>query len=286
MTFKPSRLEVLGVYARRIARWRSNSWPFLSGDAFADISDAIYNPPKFRGGNSSLSQVLNAQVLFVNSIDLIELVGTFGDKIKAKVIISGNSDTEFHHPIEFPKSVRLALLQNSFISDNERIFTLPIGIENYRWGVNGNPRYITHSKPLFKGDPRFMVGPFGKTHPIREVVEEVFIGQSPRWSKFSGYIPPSEFDQLSGEFEYVLCPRGNGVDTHRLWETLYRGRVPIVMSDAWSNSLRMLNLPIRYVGEWNELEVMNHLNGFQEFSPRDLKPLWMSFWVDFIRQVL
>ena len=27
---------------------------------------------------------------------------------------------------------------------------------------------------------------------------------------------------------FVLCPRGNGVDTHRMWETLYMGSIPIV----------------------------------------------------------
>ena len=27
----------------------------------------------------------------------------------------------------------------------------------------------------------------------------------------------------------VLCPIGNGVDTHRLWETLYCNRVPITI---------------------------------------------------------
>ena len=28
---------------------------------------------------------------------------------------------------------------------------------------------------------------------------------------------------------FVLCPRGNGVDTHRVWETLYMGSIPILM---------------------------------------------------------
>ena len=27
----------------------------------------------------------------------------------------------------------------------------------------------------------------------------------------------------------VVCPAGNGVDTHRLWETLYSGRIPITV---------------------------------------------------------
>ena len=30
------------------------------------------------------------------------------------------------------------------------------------------------------------------------------------------------------DHRFVLCPRGNGVDSHRLWETLYLGRQPIL----------------------------------------------------------
>jgi hypothetical protein len=29
------------------------------------------------------------------------------------------------------------------------------------------------------------------------------------------------------EFESVICPIGNGIDTHRLWEVLYLKRIPI-----------------------------------------------------------
>lgn len=34
------------------------------------------------------------------------------------------------------------------------------------------------------------------------------------------------FDKIL-EYKMVLCPMGNGVDTHRLWEVLYAGRIPI-----------------------------------------------------------
>lgn len=31
--------------------------------------------------------------------------------------------------------------------------------------------------------------------------------------------------------EYSLCPRGNGIDTHRFWESLYSGVIPIIEKD-------------------------------------------------------
>jgi hypothetical protein len=35
------------------------------------------------------------------------------------------------------------------------------------------------------------------------------------------------FEELRAS-EYSLCPRGNGIDTHRFWESLYTGTIPIV----------------------------------------------------------
>ena len=28
-------------------------------------------------------------------------------------------------------------------------------------------------------------------------------------------------------YKYVLCPEGNGIDTHRFWETIYAGSIPV-----------------------------------------------------------
>ena len=37
-----------------------------------------------------------------------------------------------------------------------------------------------------------------------------------------------EFYELVASHDYVLCPAGNGIDTYRLWETLYLGSTPII----------------------------------------------------------
>lgn len=53
------------------------------------------------------------------------------------------------------------------------------------------------------------------------------------------------------QHRFVVCPEGNGVDTHRLWETLYCGRIPIVKR---SNAHSLLKeLPICWVDDWTEV---------------------------------
>jgi hypothetical protein len=53
------------------------------------------------------------------------------------------------------------------------------------------------------------------------------------------------------DHDFVLCPQGNGRDTHRLWETLYLGSIPIVKRRDMPEGL--LNLfPIWIVNDWSE----------------------------------
>jgi hypothetical protein len=50
---------------------------------------------------------------------------------------------------------------------------------------------------------------------------------------------------------FVVCPRGNGVDTHRLWETLYMGSIPIVQRDIAHRDWE--DLPIAWLDDWKEI---------------------------------
>lgn len=66
------------------------------------------------------------------------------------------------------------------------------------------------------------------------------------------------------EIPLVVCPEGNGADTHRLWETLYMGGVPVVLNNPLLNSLFDL-LPVIRLNSWNQLKNLDYLqNAWQE----------------------
>ena len=118
-TSKVSRIEALKIYSRRMARWRSNSSPFLSGDLFSDLADFSFNQPKWRREKFNFHRLKNAQVIFCPSMNLTEFLAEYGKYISAKILIAGNDDTEFHTPLSnLPNSIKHVYLQNSFISDN------------------------------------------------------------------------------------------------------------------------------------------------------------------------
>lgn len=56
----------------------------------------------------------------------------------------------------------------------------------------------------------------------------------PFWNDTGGHRAfKQQYAQKILQSRYVLCPRGIGTSTFRLFETLQSGRVPVILSDAW-----------------------------------------------------
>ena len=269
------------VYFKRILRWRRNSSPYISGDAFADLADFVYKPPRFRAFESQQIPIDDARIIFCRSEDLSEMLQLHCQKISAKVIICGNSDFEFHDiPKNLPISIKALFLQNSFISDNKIVFSIPIGIENLRWGVNGNPRLFW--KKAKRAKNKVLFGPFGDTHMLRSKVTETFSAADPAWDFLNlGRIPPLKYSWFARRYRFVAAVRGNGIDTHRHWETLYRGIIPVVHDDSWSRALVALGIPFELITEWTPSEV-NRIISYKptEIDPKTIPPLWMPYWAE------
>lgn len=278
---RPSRLKVLHTYTKRALRWRRNNAPFLSGDLFSDNSDVSIYPPRFRGSQPTLKEISEARVIFCPSHRLNEFLEDYRLSINASVIICGNSDFEFHElPAPLPPSVKQFFLQNSFISDDPLISTLPIGIENFRWGVNGNHKFMHSDVPFMARRSEVLIGPFGLTHPIRFEIREKFSKGVQGSCFLTERFGPREYSKIASNYKYVGAVRGNGVDTHRLWETLYRGSIPLIQTDDWAKGLRELNLPIIEIEYWDEREILEIANSpiDRGFNVEKIEALWWPFW--------
>jgi len=51
--------------------------------------------------------------------------------------------------------------------------------------------------------------------------------------------------------KFCLCPRGNGIDTHRFWEAQYLNTIPVILRSDWTQAYS--NLPILLVNSWENL---------------------------------
>lgn len=93
-----------------------------------------------------------------------------------------------------------------------------------------------------------------------------------------------EYKQKLGQHKFILCPTGNGIDTHRLWESLYYGIIPIVETNIHYKKC-LKNLPVIIVDSFTEITKEFLIKKEKEFSKKqfNMDKLKVSWWIDGIR---
>lgn len=83
--------------------------------------------------------------------------------------------------------------------------------------------------------------------------------------------------------KFVFCPRGNGVDTHRIWETLYMGSIPIVKYEKTHHLFT--DLPILFIKDWNDINEDFLNEKYEDMIIKDwnMDKLKIQYWLDFIK---
>ena len=265
--------------SKRIIFWQFNSRPYLSGDAFSDYCDYVAYRPKFRFRSWPRTNLEKASSIFCPGDKFEEFLKLNFERISAKILIIGNSDQDFDSfDYDLPASVKFCLVQNLYV-ENSKAGILPIGIENFRLGRNGLPYLFKGQKNFNKKSDMVLVGPFSPTHAERSEISQINYSKS-NFRVISGRLSPRKYASFASEFKYILCPRGNGLDTHRFWETLYRGSIPIVKQSSWSETISKLRVPVIQVSDWNEHTILEAIN---ESAPRvnntfEISSLWWTYW--------
>ena len=68
-------------------------------------------------------------------------------------------------------------------------------------------------------------------------------------------IDPLENQKRLANHGFCVCPEGNGVDTHRLWECLYLKVVPIVVKSEFTTILQKQEIPLVVLEKWEDLNI-------------------------------
>ena len=171
--------------------------------------------------------------------------------------------------------------------ENQKIMALPLGITNL-----SNESYL---HPIY-GNTDIMLEVLSEPKCIKNLVYLNFnIGTFPlERQKCYDYFYNKSYvsigaiqNTLEGrktflkelrDHKFVLCPRGNGIDTHRLWETLYMGSIPIVKRCCAMNEF--LDLPILFIDDWSKINEEYLEAKYNEITSQswNLDKLKFSYW--------
>ena len=216
------------------------------------------------------------------------------------ILITGNSDypideSRFHLK---PNNVKKWYTQNAIVND-ECLIPLPIGLENKLESVRPGhgigyydrvlekeqllSRNIT-KQPIKKYYSNFNIETnYSYRSKIKSICEN-----SPHIDWEESNLSLTEFFDKILDYEAIICPIGNGVDTHRLWEVLYSNRTPITIRVGNFKIYELYEkLPVVILDDENDLYNEKLLdNKIKEVKNNqyDMSLLDYSYWETLIKQ--
>jgi len=233
----------------------------ITGEKFKDIADFIYTPEiKYQDDFNDFGNTLNCSLLkdgdiiYTHTMFVKQLFEVIKDVDRELIIISHNCDTGVDSSFIVPENVFRWYSQNVGVV-NPKIESLPIGLENNRWFPDRQKKEKIIAKVNESRNYRnlvYMNHNIGTNPAVRDRLYELY--ESELWvtsekglngSNFDGYI-----DNIYNH-KFMICPQGNGLDTHRTWECLYLGTIPIEKYNL--NNRFYTDLPICFVDNWEDL---------------------------------
>jgi hypothetical protein len=206
-------------------------------------------------------------------------------------LITGNSDYAITDEIVSlaPKNIIAWYAQNA-VSNSNILHPIPIGLENklpsFRnsHGIGYLDRASEKEKLLDETSydnigSKFIYANFNisTNYNYRSIVKQYCVQSSfIDWQESN--LSLSNFFKTIQEYKMVVCPAGNGIDTHRLWEVLYSNRIPItIIAGDFKIYELYKKLPIILLNNIDQLLDKNFI--IQEYN-RCLSQIWDKSLLD------
>ena len=263
---------------------------FIVGEKFYNIADFIYSTDNVEYNNEDYNKLQNTfDINSLNQLNIVYLHTMYKEQFfniirnldKKFIIITHNSDLNIDTVDNLPSNVIKWFSQNVNVFD-ERLESIPIGLENSRWfkDLYKKEKIINKHKEIKSIKNLLYINHNINTNRT-ERLEPYLLLKNKDWCHIESGSNGQNFDNYINNLynhKFVLCPNGNGIDTHRLWETLYLNTIPIVKNGI--NVSFYKDLPICFVDNWNQIteDFLNNEFVRIKSSIWNLDKLKMEFW--------
>ena len=144
----------------------------------------------------------------------------------------------------------------NWLGTSEGVYPIPIGIENYRYYLNGDVRKFPRETSFLIKDWEarpiefFVSFKISNNQALRSDIKKHLLFSNNVFMP-ENFLNPREYRKMLSMSKYVISPPGNGADCHRSWESMYFGAVPIVLQDFWPFGS---DLPALSVQAWSDIQ--------------------------------
>jgi hypothetical protein len=230
------------------------------------------------------SQYENPRVIFCYGHNILHfslIMSTFKNPF---VLITHNSDENIinketvNNILEHPLLIRWYGQNVDYVHPKLRF--LPIGLANSQW-PHGNLLIYEHifNTQIEKTQSVFMNFKVD-TNPIKRIVCKNILEK--KINMLQMVDPITNILRLS-LYKYCICPEGNGLDTHRLWECYYLRVVPILLRNTYSEIIQKeTGLPMILLHSWMEFDY----DKLPEYHTFDFSMVPRILTMDYIKKTI
>ncbi len=239
-------------------------------------------------GPGRIRDLQKASVIFVYTHLLDSFINHVLPHLSQRfVLITHSSDDaigERHRP--FLDDVRLLhwFAQNVTIR-HPKLTPLPIGQANRQW-PHGDTRVLIEVASENRPKTRDLyLNLDTRTNPgHRKPIFDLF-ADKPFVTRGTP-LPYRDYLRELAEHRFCVSPHGNGIDTHRTWEALYLGVIPIVPAGPWMEGFE--DLPILPVSRWDRItpEFLAREEQRIRWEHCSQEKLTVSYWRERIRCIV
>lgn len=226
-------------------------------------------------------QVKENDFVFLN-LDYIEhFVSHLNNNIPKNkfILVTQNSDRDFTNEMfnSIERFTNKILVINSSVS-NEKVYKIPLGFNDHSTEVletedftfNSKEKLIYINFKLHHHSDRPNCFNYFKQFDWVDVEDEI--------------LPLKEFYDKLRTFKYCVSPRGTGIDTHRLYESLLYGVIPIVKRSELDDLY--VKFPVILVDNWEDVtydflvnNYENHLSSYFNWLENNQDWYKSEFWI-------
>lgn len=264
-----------------------NSDIIFSGILSRDDFNNIFNKQDFHILNEDKEnicfmtkelRIFNGCIIFCHTNYVNQLFKILKKKqnIKNIRIITSQSDKKIGYYSYFkkPKNVELWFSTNTKIVKKDLI-AIPLGISNTN--NKKNIGYIDFYKSFIPKEKKInalycnfnLLTNYFHRIKTKVLVENALTVKEGNFNQFS-YIN-SLF-----KYKFILCPWGNGYDTHRFWETLYSCGVPVTKKNSFYESFN--SFPMVLLSKYKTFKIENLQNQYIPNEKTYFEMMNINWW--------
>ena len=262
----------------------------LSGHNFSLAADAVFahnymHQGQVRYGIRTDFAPKNQDIVFCKTDFILNLFGALQRlPVKNLGLITHESDFAITEQlfVNRPSCIKVWYAQNIAHAD-PCLKPIPIGLAD------------AHCNITLKADKLLRLGTVEKLLYVNHRVQNNPRARAWIYEHFKNsdwctvHTPDLSLDEYKSELDrhqFILCPAGNGIDTHRCWEALYHGIIPIVERHLTMSTLE--DLPAIVVDDFRSVTKEFLLEQYNKLQNQTTRPekLQVEYWIQQLRQDL